>query len=372
MIEQIKVKINPKPANRYNIFLGSGAINLYNEWLPKLDECSSIVVITDKLIENLHTNTFTLSLKKLGYKVLLLVVNPGEESKSLAVKESLELEMLKNKCDRRTLLIAFGGGVIGDLTGFLAATYMRGIHYIQIPTTLLSVLDSSVGGKTGINTIYGKNLIGAIWQPITVVTDINLLTTLPQLQLINGLIEAIKIFLTLDQKSFYYLQRNLKKILARDEKVIQLIIKRAVKLKAYVVEKDEREENLRMILNFGHTVGHAIEKLSDYQILHGFCVALGIVVESKIAVLLGHLSEDNFCLIVNLLAKVGIITEMLAKFSVDKIIDNMLIDKKNKNGNIYAVLLKDIGSVYTVNDRVASIINRDIVKQAFRELVKVR
>lgn len=371
MIEHIQVRINPKPANKYNIFLGSGVTNSYQEWLPKIDECSFIVIITDKLVENLHAKTFAKKLESLGYKVILLVIPPGEESKSLVIKESLEITMLKNKCDRRTLLIAFGGGVIGDLTGFIAATYMRGIRYIQIPTTLLSVLDSSVGGKTGINTLYGKNLIGAIWQPISVVTDINLLSTLPQLQLINGLIEAIKIFLTSDVKSFSYLARNLKKCLARDEKVLLSIIKRAVKLKAMVVQKDEREENLRMILNFGHTVGHAIEKLSDYQILHGFCVALGIIVETKIAVLMGYLSEDNFGQVVDLLENVGVTIEMLMKFDIDEIINNMLIDKKNKNGDIYMVLLREIGCVYMTNDKIASIVTKDIIKQAFSELVKV-
>lgn len=365
MLTKINVKINPKPANKYNIFLGCGIVDNHIEWLPPLDKCSKVVVITDKLLENLHAKKFTQMIEKLGYTVLLLSVNPGEESKSLAVKESIELEMLKNKCDRRTLLIAFGGGVIGDLTGFIAATYMRGINYIQIPTTLLSVLDSSVGGKTGINTIYGKNLIGSIWQPIAVVTDTNLLTTLPQIQLINGLIEAIKIFLTLDQKSFYYLVKNLKKVLDRDEKILQSIIKRAVKLKAYVVKTDEREENLRMILNFGHTVGHAIEKLSDYTILHGLCVALGIIVEAKIAVLMGHLTDNDFNIITELLSKLGITREMLLKFNVDEIVANMLIDKKNKDGSIYAVILKNIGSVYTVNDRVVSIIDSEIVKQAF-------
>lgn len=364
MTDIINVKINPKPTNKYNIFLGSGLINDYTKWLPSKDNCSTIVIITDKIVENLHAKQFSKNLEKAGYKTLLLVVEPGEDSKSFAVKEKLELEMLKHKCDRKTILIAFGGGVIGDLTGFLAATYMRGIRFIQVPTTLLSAIDSSVGGKTGINTLYGKNLIGAIWQPIVVVTDLELLKTLPQMHLVNGLVEAIKIFLTNDIKSFNYLVRNLNKILKRDEKVLQSIIKRSVKLKAHIVKLDEREENLRMILNFGHTVGHAIEKSSNYEILHGLCVALGIIVEARVAVLLKHLSVDDFTVIVNLLRLIGITQDMLAKFDIDEIINNMLIDKKNKNGSIYMILLNSIGSVYTEKDRVAIKVDISIIKNA--------
>ena len=368
MINTIEVKINPQPRQKYNIFLGEGIVNSYSEWLPKPHECSHIVIISDKIVEKLHAKKFANVLESAGYKVLLLSVIPGEESKSLATKEYVELEMLKHKCDRRTILLAFGGGVIGDLTGFLAATYMRGVRYIQIPTTLLSILDSSIGGKTGINTQYGKNLIGAIWQPIAVVTDLDILKTLPQIQLVNGLIEAIKIFLTLDQKSFNYTVKNLKKILLRDTKSLESVIKRAVRLKAYVVKIDEREENLRMILNFGHTIGHAIEKLANYEILHGLCVALGIIVEAQIAVLMGQLSQDGFTQIIKLLNRLGITAEMLRKFDVDAIIKNMLIDKKNKNGEIYMVILNDIGQVFTLDDKVATVISSDIVKQAFTRL----
>lgn len=369
MPDIINVRINPKPANKYNILLGAGVINDYKEWLPSPDECSTIVIITDKILENLHAKKFKEQLDKSGYKTLLFVVKAGEDSKSFAVKEKLELEMLKNKCDRKTILIAFGGGVIGDLTGFLAATYMRGIRFIQVPTTLLSAIDSSVGGKTGINTPYGKNLIGAIWQPIAVITDLDLLKTLPQMHLVNGLIEAIKIFLTLDLKSFNYFVKNLNKILKRDEKVLQSVIRRSVKLKAQVVRLDEREENLRMILNFGHTVGHAIEKSSNYEILHGLCVGMGILVEAKIAVLMNKLEDGNFAVIKSLLLKLGLNQDMLSQFNKEELINNMLIDKKNKNGGIHAIILNGLGSVYTENGRFATKIESTTIHKAFTILL---
>lgn len=368
MLNKIAVGFRAQKAHKYNIWLGSAQIDNWREWLPQHAENKRIIIITDTLVHKLHAEKFADGLINNGYNVLTLTVEPGEESKSNATKEYLELEMLKEKCDRHTLCLAFGGGVIGDLAGFVSATYMRGIKYIQIPTTMLAMTDSSIGGKTAINTTYGKNLIGAIWQPQEVIADLNLLLSLPKIQLINGLIEAVKIFITLDSKSFNYTKNNLHKILAKNEKCLQSVIKRAVRLKAWVVKNDEREENLRMILNFGHTIGHAIERASNYQILHGYCVALGILVESKIAVLMGHLSEDDYGVISDLLKNLGINKEMLAEFDVDEVIKNMLVDKKNKNGEIYCVIIKNIGEVYVENERIATVITDVVIHKAFTAL----
>ena len=280
---KINVDISGQDPAKYQITLGSGVLSTWQSWLGKYCSSKQVVIITDKIVEKLYASEFAKQLGHDGYKVLLLSIAPGEESKVQNVKEYLELEMLKAKYDRHTLLIAIGGGVIGDLSGFVAATYLRGIKYIQVPTTLLAMIDSSVGGKTAINTPYGKNLIGAFWQPQMVVMDIDLLASLPKVQLINGLVEAIKIFLTSDKEGFAYTKRHLDKILRHDMAKLQSVIRRAVSLKAHIVSEDEREENLRMILNFGHTIGHAIEKINDFKILHGYAVALGILVEAKIA-----------------------------------------------------------------------------------------
>lgn len=318
----------------------------FKEWLPTLATISSkIVIITDTTVKNLYAQKFAADLEAIGYEVLLLSFAPGEESKNFTILEYLLNEMLRHKIDRHSVCLAFGGGVVGDTTGLVSALFMRGIKYIQIPTTTLSMIDSSVGGKTAINSIHGKNMIGAFNQPNMVVMDVNLLKSLPDDQLVYGLVEAIKIFLTSDRKAFNYLTKNLAKILNKDHKYLVPVIKRAVRLKADVVRQDEREENLRMILNFGHTVGHAIEKLSKYKIAHGCAVALGILVEAKIAELAGLLSLDSFKQIEVLLVRLNITSTLLKSFNVEDMVSAMLLDKKNKDGEIYFVLLNDIGQV---------------------------
>ncbi|MFN7095810.1 MAG: 3-dehydroquinate synthase family protein, partial [Burkholderiales bacterium] len=237
-------------------------------------------------------------------------------------------------------------------------------------TTLLAMVDSSVGGKTAVNTPYGKNLIGAFWQPQLVVMDTLTLTSLPQELVINGLIEALKVFLTSDAKSFYYANRYLNQILAADKAKLQSVIKRAVKIKAEIVRTDEKEENLRMILNFGHTIGHALEKLSNYTILHGYAVALGILVESKMAVLAGHLSLTNYTIIAELMRKLGISGARLTQFNINAVVDATLGDKKNKAGQVYCVLLTNIGTVYLdQGQKVATPVSEELIHTALTELI---
>ena len=369
MLNKIIVQLPNSGKTIYNIFLGENVLSNWQTWLVKHCPNKQVVIITDEIVEQLYAQQFRDKLLASGYKVLLLSIVPGEESKVQKTKEYLELEMLKAKFDRHTLLLAFGGGVVGDLSGFIAATYMRGIKYIQIPTTLLSMIDSSVGGKTSINTPYGKNLIGAFWQPQDVIMDLNMLNSLSKIQLVNGLVEALKIYLTSDAKSFSYASLNLNKILLRDYTKLQLLIRRAVRLKVAVVRADEREENLRMILNFGHTIGHAIEKLSNFNVLHGYAVGLGILVEAKIAQLMGLLSETNYELIAAVFARIGISNDMLSPFAVSDVIEAAIGDKKNQGGKIYCVLLKDIGEIHTSKDgRVATAIDEKYIREAFAAL----
>ncbi|MDQ5921358.1 MAG: 3-dehydroquinate synthase, partial [Pseudomonadota bacterium] len=343
-VDKIAIKITRQKQSSYTITIGRNILPDYKLWLSQYTNNPQLVIITDKIVEHLIAKQFADELSEGGYKVLLLSIVPGEESKSSSVKEHLEGEMLKYQYDRHTLLLAVGGGIVGDLAGFIAATYMRGINYIQIPTTALAMIDSSVGGKTAINTQYGKNLIGAFWQPQAVIMDLNLLDSLPKIQLINGIIEALKIYLTLDAASFAYAKLHLDDILKRNHAKLQRIIKRAVQLKAGVVMADEREENLRMILNFGHTIGHALEKLSNFQILHGYAVALGILVEARIAQLMGLLSSDNYELIAGVFYRLGINREMLTPFNAVNVNEEMITDKKSKESQIHCVLLKDIGA----------------------------
>jgi 3-dehydroquinate synthase len=362
---QISVELPARNAYNYPIYIGQNLLNEYTQWLVPLAASKKIVIITDEVVCKLHARNFAAILEENGYDVLLLGFAPGEESKSYEKFIYLLDEMLKHKCDRYSLCVAFGGGVVGDITGFVSASFMRGIRYIQIPTTVLSMIDSSVGGKTAINSVHGKNLIGAFYQPNAVIMDINLIDSLPQDQLINGLIEAIKIFLTSDKKHFDYTLANLDDIINKDYTKLTNVIQRAVELKADVVAKDEKEENLRMILNCGHTVGHAIEKLSEYKTAHGYAVALGILVEAKISFLSGLLNHEEYVLIEQIMSKLDITAQDLKQFKAEDIVAATLIDKKNKAGNIYMVLLAEIGRVSETSDgKVATIVSPEIILQA--------
>ncbi len=258
-----------------------------------------VVIITDHHVKKLYGDALLEKLLQRGFQAQLLSFRAGEKSKNSRVKERLEGEMLRHQCGRNTMIVALGGGVVGDLAGFVAATYMRGIPYIQIPTTLLAMVDSSIGGKTAINTIYGKNLIGAFWQPTAVIADLNFLTTLSQEQMINGLMEAIKIFLTNDRDQFFFVQEHLAQLLIPDLGLLEGVVIKAVEQKMALVHKDEKESGERMILNFGHTIGHAMEQVSQYKIMHGYAVGLGILVELKISELLGICSKTEADMIVD-------------------------------------------------------------------------
>lgn len=362
---EVLVKLPARKAYNYPIFINSGIIDNICEYLSKVASCGKIVLICDETVRGLYALALQNKLKMSSYDVLLLSFASGEQSKNYANFEYLLNEMLKFKCDRHSLCIAIGGGVVGDMTGFVASVFMRGIRYIQIPTTLLAMIDSSVGGKTAINSVYGKNLIGAFSQPSMVIMDTSFLNTLPQEQLINGLVEAIKIFLTCDAKFTEYTIDNLDKILNRNYVNLRRVIKRAVQLKSEVVAKDEKEENLRMILNFGHTVGHALEKLSNYTIPHGYAVALGILVEAKIAVLLGVFDQNQYLLILSLFMRLSIPIAKISQYSTDDIIREMQGDKKNKSGHIYIVLLSDIGRVdLDPNGKVTRMVKENIIQNA--------
>lgn len=369
-MKQLSVKIPEKPEFSYPIRIGQDLLIKLKTWLSNSAKYDRVVIITDNQVKKYYGKILVDQLTQEGCQTLLLTFPAGEKSKQQKTKQYLEEQMLQKRCGRNTLCIALGGGVVGDLAGFVAATYMRGIPYIQIPTTLLAMVDSSVGGKTAIDTPYGKNLLGAFWQPIAVIADLSCLKTLSQQQLINGLIEALKMFLTSDAKSLQYAIKHLDKILAYDQTILQNIIYRAVTIKADVVEKDEKENNLRMILNFGHTIGHALEQTRDYKILHGIAVAYGILIEAKISESLGILSSKNYLMIETLLAKLGIVGKALRKMDIDKIIQATKLDKKVKTGKARYVLLKDLGKVHTVKNIFAHSVSDEIVKEAFFNVIR--
>jgi 3-dehydroquinate synthase len=293
---------------------------------------------------------------------------PGEKSKSHEVKQKIEEQMLKNHFDRNTKILAVGGGVVGDLAGFVAATYMRGIPYVQIPTTFLAMVDSSIGGKTAINTRYGKNSIGAFWPPKAVLLNMACLQTLSKKHLRNGLIEALKMFLIADKKSFIYAEKNLCAILKGDDAPLKKIICAAIKIKSHIVNQDARDQNIRMSLNFGHTIGHALEFVLEYKILHGIAVAYGILVEAKISVLLDILDAKTYQKIYDVFRQLGITTNFLQKINCNKIIAATKKDKKNSENKVRYILLKTMGDIYKKNGVVAHEVSDRIVKKAFLAL----
>lgn len=356
----------------YPIFIDSGLLSHPAKWLPRYADKKKIVIITDDNVKKYYGLNLAKTLRDDGYQPLLISFLPGEKSKNYYTKQHLEEKILEYHGDRETIILALGGGVVGDIAGFIAATYMRGVPYIQIPTTLLAMVDSSVGGKTGIDMPQGKNLIGAFWQPYTVVADLNCLKTLSQEHLINGLIEALKMFITNSRDDFNFTEGCVEEILTNNKVSLHTIIQRAIEIKTEIVSRDERESNLRMILNFGHTIGHALEKITHYTLLHGYAVALGILVEAKISQLLGILSQDDFQKIQALFYKLNICGSQIKQMNFDQIINSTKLDKKIKDGHPRYILLKTIGAIYKDHNNIVHPVPDKIVKHALNEVSEVR
>jgi len=365
-MQTITVNFTPNISN-YHIHIGENISVKLNNILAQQSTSKQIVIISDTRVAKLYLLPLEQQLASIGYDILALTIRPGERSKTATTKQRLENQMLEHKMNRYALIIALGGGVVGDLAGYIASTYMRGIKFIQLPTTLLAMLDSSVGGKTAINTRYGKNLIGSFYQPAAVVIDINFLRSLPRQQLINGIVEALKIFLTFDAAAFTLLANNLDKLFSLDMQFLLTIIQRAVELKARVVMDDEKEQNLRMALNFGHTVGHALEKVANYKILHGMAVGVGILVEALIAVELDKLSYKDFTIIAQVFASLGIDAKLISGYDVQQIANATLLDKKNSSAKIKCVLIDKIGSIAMNNSSVTSEVELSSILLALKQ-----
>lgn len=368
-MNQIIMQLPAKRPVPYSITVGSNLLVNPEKWMPTDVYNKRLVIITDDHVNKIYGKKLSNTL--IQYKPLLLSFRPGEKSKNYQTKHLLEEQMIRHHCDRNTLILSLGGGVVGDLAGFIASTYMRGIPYIQIPTTLLAMVDSSVGGKTAVNTRQGKNLIGTFWQPIAVVVDVNCLKTLSQVHLINGCIEAIKIFMTNDVDHLNYVIHNVNAIYHKDGLILKNIIEKAIKIKVDVVSHDERESGQRMMLNFGHTIGHALEKITGYTMLHGYAVALGILVEAKISELLGFLSNEEYQIIQSLFLKFNISGNQLKNFNSDDILQATQFDKKSNANRVRYVLLKKLGQVCIENNRFAHPVSDNTVKNALFDVSEV-
>lgn len=310
-------------------------------------------VISDEYVADLYGERLLQSLSDVGIGAELITFPRGEESKKLQTIATLASELAGRRFDRGDGLIALGGGVTGDITGFLASVYMRGIPFVQVPTTLLAQVDSSVGGKTGVDIPEGKNLIGTFYQPRAVYIDTDVLQTLPRDELRGGLAEVIKYGVIHDADFFSFLDSNRDAVLDLDQDVITRLIARCCEIKAWVVEQDEREGGLRRILNYGHTIGHAVEAASNFQIIHGMAVGIGMCAAADLAVKTGCLSRDDAQKIRTMVENYGLPVSVPVELDRDVIRKYLLTDKKTIGGRVFYVLPETIGKVL-ITDQVRS------------------
>ncbi len=316
---------------------------------------ANIIVITDSNVGPLHAQSLIKSLNETNITSHLLTVKAGEASKSRKTKAFLEDSMADCGCGRDTLVIGLGGGMITDLAGFVAATYSRGIPFIALPTSLMGMVDASLGGKNGINTQHGKNKIGSIRPPHAVIINPSFLDTLPFDEYHIALSEVVKHALIADRDLFDFLQKNTKAILKKDNDCIATMIERSVAIKMEVVNTDLHEGNRREILNFGHTIGHAIEHASNYTMSHGEAVAIGLLYESRLSYTMGHLSEQALKAIESLLSELDLLKQD-HHLSKEAILEALQHDKKKRGKSIRCVLLASIANPLIINDSYAQAI----------------
>ncbi|MFH1846727.1 MAG: 3-dehydroquinate synthase [Candidatus Omnitrophota bacterium] len=357
-----KIKVNL--GNRsYNVLVGTGIIKSLPAVIQSMGFAGPVVVITDKVVEKKTKHITAPIFKSLPNQVFCLAVPSSEKSKSLNVFKDLVQKISKNTKTHKPLIVAIGGGVVGDLAGFIAATYRRGVPFIQIPTTLLAQVDSSVGGKTGIDLPDAKNLVGAFCQPKTVLMDPDFLKTLPKRQLRNGMAEIIK-YGVIGKKGFFeFLEKNIRKILALESKVLEKTIYECVFMKAQVVEKDEFDcKDIRIALNFGHTLGHAVEAAAKYSAYnHGEAISIGMLLAGEIAKRLDMFEDKSQSRIEKLIKKAGLPTKA-RNVSIKQIMNSYGYDKKFTFGTNRFVLPLKIGKVQVIED-IPGILIRTVLKK---------
>ncbi|MDA9231298.1 3-dehydroquinate synthase [Rickettsiales bacterium] len=361
--EIIKVDLDKRS---YNIKIGENIIENLANHLQEIGNFSKVFIITDSNVARFHLDKISSTLNKSSIEHKSIIIDAGEKTKNFQNLQNLCEKILSCQIDRNSLLIALGGGVIGDLVGFVASILLRGINFIQIPTTLLAAVDSSVGGKTAINSKFGKNLIGSFYQPKIVICDIKLLDTLPQRDFISGYGEVIKYGLIYDSKFFDYLKKNLSKIQDRDSKIIQNIIATSCKIKAKIVSEDEKEHGKRALLNFGHTFGHVFENQTNYseELFHGEAVAIGMVLAAQMSLKLNLIDIKQLESIKQHIKKSGLFThhnQIRENWDENSLIESLYKDKKVKNNKLTFILLHKIGK---------AIIKDDISEDLFLKIIR--
>ena len=335
-------------ARGYPIHVGAGVLERADLLKPHI-KSRQVMVVTNETVAPLYLDALHDALS--GFEVHVTVLKDGEEHKTLATSETIFESLLKAPCDRRVTLVALGGGVVGDITGFVAGCYQRGVAFIQAPTTLLAQVDSSVGGKTAVNSRLGKNMIGLFHQPRCVIADTATLGTLPRRELAAGAAEVIKTALLGDAGFFAWLEEHLEALLELDPAVTAETIGRCCRIKADVVAADEREHGVRALLNLGHTFGHAIETgLGHGAWLHGEAVAAGLCMAAHMSSRCGMIARGTRDRVVDLVRRAGLPTRGPARLSTEELLGLMRVDKKTRDGNVRLVLLQEIGRARLVED----------------------
>ncbi|MBP6019430.1 MAG: 3-dehydroquinate synthase [Burkholderiaceae bacterium] len=329
------------PGGAYPIHIGPGRLDHLADSIP--DDATAIALVTNDTVGALYGDRAQQALEASGRRVIRITLPDGESYKNWETLNLIFDALLQHRLDRKAVLVALGGGVVGDMCGYAAASYMRGVRFVQVPTTLLSQVDSSVGGKTGINHPLGKNMIGAFYQPIAVEIDTDVLASLPAREISAGLAEVIKYGMIIDADFFDWCENNMAGLRALDAKAISYAIQRSCELKAYVVSQDERESGLRAILNFGHTFGHAIEAGLGYgQWLHGEAVGCGMIQAAQLSALSEGLSADSVQRVQALVQASGC-PDLPPDLGTQRWLDLMQVDKKTQGGELRFIVLPEIG-----------------------------
>ena len=357
-MESLRVELGSRS---YPIHIGAGLLSSANLYGPYLAG-GSAAIVTNEVVGPLYLTAVRKALQ--GASVVDIVVPDGEQAKSWETLNRVFDALLAARCGRDTLIVALGGGVIGDLAGFAAAIYQRGVAFVQVPTTLLAQVDSSVGGKTAINHAAGKNMIGAFHQPRAVISDVATLDTLPERELRAGVAEVIKHGLALDARFFDWLEGNIDKLLKKDREALVHAVRRSCELKGRIVSEDEKESGARALLNFGHTFGHAIEAGTGYGTwLHGEAVAAGMVMAAELSSLMGHLKKTDVGRVRALLRRAGLPVTGPA-LAPERLIELMALDKKAAKGRTRFVVLEAIGRAALAADVDDAQVRRAVVAAA--------
>lgn len=365
--EKLQVSLDKKS---YDIIVGERIIAKAGKLLSPLLKSKNVIIISDSNVSRFYLHRLSNALEDEKIRFRSIIVPAGEATKSLSSFSNLMEVILEQKPDRNTTLIALGGGVVGDITGFAASVLLRGVNFIQIPTSLLAQVDSSVGGKTGINSKFGKNLIGSFHQPVLVLSDVTTLSTLPKRELLSGYAEVVKYGFINDPEFFYWLEKNGTSIIEGNSNAQTKAIIKSCSAKAEIVAADEKEKNIRALLNFGHTFAHALEAETGYcdTLLHGEAVAIGMTLAFLASVKMGICPEDDLARATSHLKNIGLATspaDIRKDWNIDALMEHFTRDKKAQNGKMTFILTRGIGKAFIENN-----VDSEVIYQTLAEACK--